>query len=581
MREGSVVKISGPTVTARGLEAASLYELVAVGQEGLAGEGIRILGGLATIQVYEDTDGLSLGEPVVASGAPLAVELGPGLLGQTFDGVERPLQALASLSGDFIRRGFAHPALDREKRWRFEPLVRPGEELGEGRALGEVRETGSLLHRILVPPGTRGRVAEVKSGEHRVTDEVVILEGGQRLTMLQRWPVRHRRPYKRRLTPELPFLTGQRILDCFFPIAVGGTAIIPGGFGTGKTVLEQTLAKFAAADVIVYVGCGERGNEMTEVLAGFPLLEDPRTGAPLMDRTVLVVNTSNMPVAAREASIYTGITIAEYFRDMGCQVALMADSTSRWAEALREISSRLEEMPGEEGFPTYLATRLATFYERAGRVVPLSGVGEGAVTIVGAVSPPGGDFSEPVTQASLRISGALWALSTDLAYRRHFPAIDWVQSFSLYSERVHGWFEREVGKEWTSLLEEAMRLLQKERELQEIVQLVGLDAVQDQERVVIESARLLREGFLRQSAVHEVDAACPPRKAFLMLSLLLHYSQRCVQALEGGASLKEILASGLEEPLLRLGEVPPAAIEAESAALQSRIDSSLTGLGRA
>jgi V/A-type H+-transporting ATPase subunit A len=581
MAQGSVVKISGPTVAARGLEAASLYELVSVGEEGLAGEIIRIRSGLATIQVYEDTNGLGLGEPVVASGEPLAVELGPGLLGQTFDGVERPLHALALLSGDFIRRGLAHPALDRTRRWRFEPRVRKGEEIGEGRVLGEVRETGSLVHRVLVPPGVSGRVAEVKDGELLVTDDAVILQGGRGLPMLQRWPVRHRRPYQRRLTPELPFLTGQRVLDCFFPIAVGGTAIIPGGFGTGKTVLEQTLAKFAAADVIVYVGCGERGNEMTEVLAEFPKLEDPRTGAPLMDRTVLVVNTSNMPVAAREASIYTGITIAEYFRDMGYQVALMADSTSRWAEALREISSRLEEMPGEEGFPTYLATRLAAFYERAGRVIPLSGEGEGAVTIVGAVSPPGGDFSEPVTQASLRISGALWALSTDLAYRRHFPAIDWVQSFSLYAERFHDWFEREVGKEWTTLREEAMRLLQKERELQEIVQLVGLDAVQDQERVVIESARLVREGFLRQSAVHEVDASCPPRKSFLMLSLLLHYSERCVKALEAGASLKEILASGLEEQLLRLGEVPPAAIEARSGALRTEIDSSLTALGRA
>jgi V/A-type H+-transporting ATPase subunit A len=421
-------------------------------------------------------------------------------------------------------------------------------------------------------------VAELRDGGVRVTDDVVVLEDGRRLSLLQHWPVRRRRPFTRRLTPELPFLTGQRVLDCFFPIAAGGTAIIPGGFGTGKTVLEQTLAKFAAADVIVYVGCGERGNEMTDVLTEFPLLEDPRSGAPLMDRTVLVVNTSNMPVAAREASIYTGITIAEYFRDMGYQVALMADSTSRWAEALREISSRLEEMPGEEGFPTYLATRLGSFYERAGRVVPLSGAGEGAVTIVGAVSPPGGDFSEPVTQASLRICGALWALGTDLAYRRHFPAIDWAQSFSLYAERLHGWFEREVGADWIPLREEAMRLLQKERELHEIVQLVGLDAVQDQERIVIESARLIREGFLRQSAFHDVDASCPPMKALWMLRLLLLYSRCCTRALAGGASLTDILVAGLDERLLRLAEVPPGEIEAIGGGLMTEIDATLKRL---
>ena len=572
------MKISGPTVVARGLEEASLYEVVRVGQESLLGEIIRIRAGLATIQVYEETNGLGLGEPVVASGEPLTVELGPGLLGQVFDGIERPLSVLAHLSGDFIQRGISHAALDREKRWEFEPLIRVGDELREGQILGAVQETGSLTHRILAPPGVAGKVAEVRHGQVKVTDEVVVLQDGRRLSLVQRWPVRRRRPFQRRLTPGLPFLTGQRILDCFFPIAVGGTAIIPGGFGTGKTVLEQTLAKFAAADVIVYVGCGERGNEMTDVLTEFPLLEDPRTGAPLLDRTVLVVNTSNMPVAAREASIYTGITIAEYFRDMGYQVALMADSTSRWAEALREISSRLEEMPGEEGYPTYLATRLGTFYERAGRVVPLSGEGEGAVTIVGAVSPAGGDFSEPVTQASLRISGALWALSTDLAYRRHFPAIDWVQSFSLYADRFHDWFAQEVGEEWMTLREEAIRLLQKERELQEVVQLVGLDAVQDQERILIESARLVREGFLRQSAVHEVDATCPPKKALWMLRLLSHYSQRTTEALGGGASLKAVLATGLDERLLRLGEVLPGDIEAVGTGLLSEIDETLKGL---
>jgi V/A-type H+-transporting ATPase subunit A len=575
---GSIAKISGPTVVARGLTEAGLNEVVRVGHERLVGEVIRIRGELATLQVYEDTTGLTLGEPVVATGEPLTVELGPGLLGQTFDGIQRPLPALAALWGDFLRRGITHPALDREKRWSFEPTVRAGDELRAGAVMGVVRETASLVHRVLVPPDISGRVATVRRGEAAVTDPVVVLEDGRPLSMLQRWPVRRRRPFGRRLTPELPFLTGQRVLDTFFPIAAGGTAIIPGGFGTGKTVLEQTLARFAAADVIVFVGCGERGNEMTEVLTEFPRLEDPRTGAPLMDRMVLVVNTSNMPVAAREASIYTGITIAEYFRDMGYQVALMVDSTSRWAEALREISSRLEEMPGEEGYPTYLATRLGQFYERAGRVVPLGGEGEGAVTVVGAVSPPGGDFSEPVTQASLRVAGALWALTTELAHRRHFPAIDWAQSFTLYGERLEGWFEREVGKEWAALREEAMRLLERERELQEIVQLVGLAAIQDPERVVIESARLLREGFLRQSAFHEVDASCPADKALWMLRLLLHFSRSAVRSLGDGVSLAAILETGLDEKLLRLGEVPPVEMEAVGGRLMADIDETLRRL---
>lgn len=576
---GRIVKISGPTVVARGLAGAGLNEVVRVGHGELIGEVIRIRGELATLQVYEETAGLALGEPVVATGEPLTAELGPGLLGQIFDGIQRPLPALAALSGDFLTRGVAHPALDRQKRWRFEPRITPGDDAREGAVVGVVRETAGLVHRVLVPPGVSGRVARVRDGEATVTDPVVVLEDGRPLSMLQRWPVRRRRPFGRRLTPELPFLTGQRVLDGFFPIAAGGTAIIPGGFGTGKTVLEQSLARFAAADVIVFIGCGERGNEMTEVLTGFPRLEDPRTGAPLMERMVLVVNTSNMPVAAREASIYTGITIAEYFRDMGYHAALMVDSTSRWAEALREISSRLEEMPGEEGYPTYLATRLGQFYERAGRVVPLGGEGEGAVTVVGAVSPPGGDFSEPVTQASLRVTGALWALSTELAHRRHFPAIDWAQSFTLYGERLEGWFEREVGPEWAALREEAMRLLERERELQEIVQLVGLSAIQDQERVVIEAARLLREGFLRQSAFHEVDASCPPGKMLWMLRLLLHFARSAARSAREGVSAAAILGTGLDERLLRLGEIPPTEMEAAGSRLAAEIDETLQRLG--
>jgi V/A-type H+-transporting ATPase subunit A len=563
------------------LEDVALNEVVRVGHEGLLGEVIRISGDLATLQVYEETTGLVLGEPVEATGEPLAVELGPGLLGQLFDGIERPLEALATLSGDFIVRGITHPALDRKKRWRFTPRVRIGDPLAEGTVVGVVQETASLEHRILVPPGVSGRVKKVtRDDEATVTDPIAVLEDGRTLSMLQRWPVRRRRPFARRLTPERPFLTGQRVLDVFFPMAAGGAAIIPGGFGTGKTVLEQTLAKFGAADVIVYVGCGERGNEMTEVLAEFPRLTDPRTGAPLMDRTVLVVNTSNMPVAAREASIYTGMTIAEYFRDMGYQVALMVDSTSRWAEALREISARLSEMPGEEGYPTYLATRLGQFYERAGRIVPLNGQGEGTVTVVGAVSPPGGDFSEPVTQASLRVAGALWALTTELAHRRHFPAIDWTQSFTLYADRLMDWFQQEVGEEWATLRHEAMRLLERERELQEIVQLVGLEAVQDQERVVLEAARLLREGFLRQSALHEVDAVCPPSKALWMLRAILHFARGAAECVEKGAPLRAILAAGLDERLLRLGEVTPEKMEASGTALIAEIDETIARVGR-
>jgi V/A-type H+/Na+-transporting ATPase subunit A len=577
---GRIVKISGPTVVARGLGGVGLNEVARIGREGLIGEVIRIRGEEATLQVYEETTGLVLGEPVEASGEPLTVELGPGLLGQVFDGIERPLEALATLSGDFIARGLAHPALDRQRRWRFAPLIQPGDRVAGGAAIGVVQETATIEHRILVPPGVSGRVREIRTSEATVADPIAVLEDGRTLFMYQRWPVRRRRPFARRLTPDRPFLTGQRVLDVFFPIAAGGTAIVPGGFGTGKTVLEQTLAKFAAADVIVYVGCGERGNEMTEVLSEFPRLVDPRTQAPLMQRTVLVVNTSNMPVAAREASMYTGISLAEYFRDMGYHVALMIDSTSRWAEALREISARLAEMPGEEGYPTYLATRLGQLYERAGRVVPLSGEGEGAVTITGAVSPPGGDFSEPVTQASLRVAGALWALTTELAHRRHFPAIDWTQSFTQYAERLTEWFEHEVGEEWATSRQETMRLLERERELQEIVQLVGLEAVQDSERVVLEAARLLREGFLRQNAFHEVDAICPLAKALWMLRAILCFARNAARGVEEGVPLETILAAGFEERLLRLGEIPPDAIETTVRALVTEIEETLTQVQR-
>jgi len=577
---GRLVRVAGPTAAVRGLPGVAVNELVRVGEERLLGEVVRIDDGLATVQVYEDTEGLRPGEPVEATGGPLEAELGPGLLGLVLDGVQRPLAALAAAEGDFLRRGARLPALARERRFDFRPAVRPGDEIRGGMLLGTAGSgaTAARAEKVLAPPLARGRVAEVGRGEAGVDDPVVWLEGGGTLTMMHRWPVRRPRPVRRRLAPDVPFLTGQRVLDCFYPVACGGTAIVPGGFGTGKTVLEQSLAKHGAADVIVYVGCGERGNEMAEVLDEFPRLSDPRTGGPLLDRTVLVVNTSNMPVAAREASIYFGITIAEYFRDQSLQVALMIDSTSRWAEALREISSRLEEMPGEEGYPTSLSSRVAQFYERAGRAVPLSGEGEGAVTVVGAVSPPGGDFSEPVTQSSLRASGALWALSADLAHRRHFPAVDWSLSFSLDAPRLEGWFAREAGADWVALRDEAMRLLQSERELLEIAQLVGVEALQDAERVVIESARMLREGFLRQSALLPADATSPPAKTLALLRAFLHFHRSAAGAVARGVALRTILEARLDRHLLRLPEAAPPEAPAAAAAAIRAVDEALASL---
>jgi len=572
---GVLTRIAGPTATARGLAGAGLNEVVWVGERMLLGEVIRIEGPLATLQVYEDTAGLSLGEPAVATGAPLSVELGPGLLGCVYDGVQRPLAALAAQEGDFLGRGVRLAALDRAVRWRFEPSVRAGDRVAPGTPVGTARAAAPAgdagpPQPVLAPPDLGGQVEWTGPAEVAVDEPVVRLAGGGTICLCHRWPVRRPRPFRRRLPPVVPFLTGQRVLDQFFPVAAGGTAVVPGGFGTGKTVLEQSLARHAAADVVVYVGCGERGNEMAEVLDDFPRLVDPRTGGPLMARTVLVVNTSNMPVAAREASIYTGCTLAEYFRDQGLQVALMIDSTSRWAEALREISARLEELPGEEGYPTYLASRLARFYERAGRVETLSGA-EGAVTMVGAVSPPGGDLSEPVTQCSLRAAGALWALSPALAHRRHFPAVDWGPSFSLEAERLHAWFERELAEGSGALRGEAVRLLQRERELQEVADLVGTESLQDAERLTLESARLLREGFLRQSAVDPADATCSPRKAHAMLELLLAFHRRAQAAVERGVPLRAVLDTGLTAALLRLGQEPEAALwdgrEARRAAL--------------
>ena len=526
---GAVWRVAGPVVVAKGLRDARLYNVVFVGEERLPGEVIRLDGDRVTIQVYEETSGIRVGEPVEDTGAPLQVELGPGLLGAIFDGTQRPLPRMAEKGGDpfgapTIARGISIPAIDREREWEFVPTVTAGDEVVPGDVLGTVEETTSLTHKVLVPNGVSGTVTDVRAGPARVEDAIVHV-GGEPVAMLRRWAVREPRPAARKLDPEVPLVTGQRIVDTLFPVARGGSATIPGGFGTGKTVLEQSLAKYSEADVVVYVGCGERGNELTEVLEEFPELLDPKTGAPLMQRTILIANTSNMPVAAREASIYTGITIAEYFRDQGYDVAIMADSTSRWGEALREVSGRLEEMPAEEGYPAYLATRIAEFYERAGSVVCLgSDEREGSVTVVGAVSPPGGDFSEPITQYSLRLAGTFWALDTSLARSRHFPAINWGTSYTLYE--LDGWFENAVRPGWTEGRAWARDLLQQERTLLEIVQLLGADALAPPQRVILATGRLLREDFLQQSAFDEVDAYCSLEKQFHMM--------RVIRAAHGG-----------------------------------------------
>ena len=561
--EGRIIWISGPAVRARIRGGIKMHSLAAVGREGLLGEVVAIDGDTATIQVYEDTTGLEVGEEVVFTGRFLSVELGPGLLGRIFDGLQRPLHALREMGGDFIRRGIHKEAIERDKGWDFHPLVSRGEEVGEGDVVGIVDEGEGREHRIMVPKGVRGKVKEVRKGLVGATEPCLILEDGREVKMVQEWPIRIPRPYKRRLPPTRLFITGQRVIDTFFPVSEGGVAIIPGGFGTGKTVTEQTLAKYSMADIIVYVGCGERGNEMSEFLREFPRLKDPKTGRSLLSRTIVVVNTSNMPVAAREASIYTGITMAEYYRDMGYSVALFADSTSRWAEALREMSSRMEEMPGEEGYPSYLASRLGSFYERAGRVVTLgSKEREGAVTVVGAVSPPGGDFSEPVTQASLRIGGTLWALDTDLAYRRHFPAINWLRSYSQYIPSLRDWYRENVKEDWAEKRERGLYLLQKEEELKEVVMLIGPDALQDRDRLTLEAGRLIRDGFLRQNAFSDVDAFCPLKKQYLMLDAFLRFYDEAMALIEREVPVERIIESPLMERLLRLSESSTEEVEA-------------------
>lgn len=556
MIEGVITRVSGPVVEAEGMSGAKMYDVAFVGDLKLIGEVIRLEGERAVVQVYEDTSGLTVGMKVVSAGEPLLLELGPGLLSSIFDGVQRRLVDLAERYGDFIMRGTVSDPLDRSKVWEFVPLVEIGAKVKEGDALGYVEETETIRHLIMVPPGREGVIAEIKSGSFRVDETVAICEDGQEFKLMQKWPARIPRPVVRKLDPVVPFITGTRVLDTFFPVAQGGYSIIPGGFGTGKTVTEQTLAKWAQADIVIYVGCGERGNEMTEVLTEFPRLEDRKTGQPLMKRTILVANTSNMPVAAREASIYTGITMAEYYRDMGYDVAMMADSTSRWGEALREVSGRLEEMPGEEGYPAYLATRLADFYERCGRAVCLgSDERVGSITVVGAVSPPGGDFSEPMTQNSLRISGAFWALDTPLAHRRHFPAISWLKSYSLYLDQISDWFGDNVAPDWRQIRDKAMMILQKEAELEEIVQLVGPDALPEFARATLEVARMLREDYLQQFAFSDIDAYCSPEKQYRMLKVIVGYYDLVQEVLVKGVPLKEILDIPIRERIARMKEV--------------------------
>ena len=548
--QGALKRISGPVVTAVGIDA-HMYDVVKVGNEELMGEVIKIQGENVIIQVYEDTAGIRPGEPVTNTGLSLAVELGPGLLTSIYDGIQRPLEVLVDKMGNFIERGVSAPGLSHEKKWEFVPTVKAGDVVKAGDILGTVQET-NIVHKVMVPPNAKGgKIKKIAAGSFTVDETVCTLEDGTAITMLQRWPVRVPRPVKQKLNPDIPLITGQRILDGLFPIAKGGTAAIPGPFGSGKTVTQQQLAKWSDAEIVVYIGCGERGNEMTEVLTEFPELEDPKTGKPLMERTVLIANTSNMPVAAREASVYTGITIAEYFRDMGYDVSLMADSTSRWAEAMREISSRLEEMPGEEGYPAYLAARLSEFYERAGRAINLNGAG-GSVSVIGAVSPPGGDFSEPVTQNTLRIVKVFWALDAKLSQRRHFPAINWLNSYSLYLDSLTGWYDREVSPEWNPLRAWAMGVLQKEAELQEIVQLVGSDALPDEEQVTIEVARMIREIFLQQNAYDAVDTYCPMSKQYDMMKAIKFYADLARTAQAGGATPQQVVGVKSKNELVQI-----------------------------
>ena len=580
MSRGTIKKVAGPLVIAKGMRDANMYDVVRVSSQRLIGEIIEMHEDEASIQVYEETSGLRPGEPVESMAVPLSVELGPGLITSIYDGIQRPLDDIMKVAGsNNLKRGVEVPALKRDKKWNFVPVAKVGDELEGGDVLGTVQETIVVTQKIMVPPNMKGTLKEIRSGEFTVDETVAVLstaDGDKELTLMQHWPVRRGRPYKKKLPPAKPLVTGQRVIDTMFPIAKGGVAAVPGPFGSGKTVTQHQLAKWAEADIVVYIGCGERGNEMTDVLNEFPELIDPHTGKSLMERTVLIANTSDMPVAAREASIYTGITIAEYFRDMGYSVALMADSTSRWAEALREMSGRLEEMPGEEGYPAYLGSRLAQFYERAGRVISLGSDGrEGALSVIGAVSPPGGDISEPVSQATLRIVKVFWGLDSALAYKRHFPAINWLTSYSLYADSLGSWFNENVSDEWTTLRARLMALLSDEASLDEIVKLVGMDALSPTDRLKMETARSIREDFLHQLAFHEVDTYSSLRKQYLMMKLVLRFYDGSLDALKKGADIEKLVSIPSRESIGRFKYVPEKDIEDTYKTVCAAIDSEI------
>ena len=568
MSQGTIKKVAGPLVVAGGMRDANMFDVVRVSDQRLIGEIIEIHGDEASIQVYEETSGLGPGAPVESTGEPMSVELGPGLISSIYDGIQRPLTAIMEMTGNNLKRGVEVPSLKRDVKWSFTPLKQVGDEVTGGDILGTVQETEIVLHKIMVPAGVRGTIRSISAGEYTVTDTVAVIDtpngSSVNVSLMQKWPVRRGRPYQKKLSPDMPLITGQRVIDTLFPIAKGGVAAVPGPFGSGKTVVQHQLAKWAEADIVVYIGCGERGNEMTDVLNEFPELVDPKTGYSLMKRTVLIANTSDMPVAAREASIYTGITIAEYFRDMGYSVALMADSTSRWAEALREMSGRLEEMPGEEGYPAYLGSRLAQFYERAGRVISLGQDNrEGALSVIGAVSPPGGDTSEPVSQATLRIVKVFWGLDASLAYKRHFPAINWLKSYSLYLDDMEKWFNGQVAEDWMEGRQKMMTLLQEEAELEEIVKMVGMDALSPSDRLKMEAARSIREDFLHQNSFHEVDTYTSLKKQHMMMVLVNEFFDRATDALKEGASLQKLISMPVREQIGRFKYVTEDKLDEE------------------
>ena len=581
MKSGKIIKVSGPLVVASGMEDANVYDVVEVSKDKLIGEVIEMRGDKASIQVYEETTGIGPGDEVYTTGAPLSVELGPGMIEQMFDGIQRPIVGLRDEAGDFLKRGVIVNPLNREKKWEFKKVANVGDSVQTGDILGTVEETSVVTHKIMVPNGIKGKLKDIKEGSFTVEETIAVIEtekGDENLTMIQKWPVRKGRPFKKKIDPKEPLVTGQRVIDTFFPITKGGTAAIPGPFGSGKTVVQHQLAKWADAQIVVYVGCGERGNEMTDVLMEFPELMDPTTGESIMKRTVLIANTSNMPVAAREASIYTGITISEYFRDMGYSVAMMADSTSRWAEALREMSGRLEEMPGDEGYPAYLGSRIAEFYERAGRViVNASEEREGALSVIGAVSPPGGDISEPVTQNTLRIVKIFWKLDYDLSYQRHFPAINWIDSYSLYQAKIDKYLDEKVDRRFSKLRKRAMALLQEETTLLEVVRLVGRDTLSDEDQVKLDTTKSIREDFLQQNAFHDVDTFCPLEKQFKMLDTILYFYDKCQEALENGVYFSEIEKLDVKENIARMKYLPNDDL-GKIDAIKDKIDSELKEL---